>query len=175
MIDQNTVQIIEDDPKRTFDGKVIYPHLLTPGIHEISLNKLEETLLVPFEDKRTRTYLCNRFRVLFEELKSYKVEMIIWIDGSICSIKPHPSDIDMVIFLNENDLSDLPSNLYDKLLSLLENRDEIRARYGCDLYYEKMSDDKQRHYWRSIFSYNQLLEVKGFIQLRVSPHEHLYS
>lgn len=77
MIDQNTVQIIEDDPKRTFDGKVIYPHLLTPGIHKISLNKLEETLLVPFEDKRTRTYLCNRFRVLFEELKSYKVEMII--------------------------------------------------------------------------------------------------
>ncbi|EXA54775.1 hypothetical protein J504_3698, partial [Acinetobacter baumannii 348935] len=33
-----------------------------------------------------------------------------------------------------------------------------------------MSDTKHFHYWRSQFSFNQLSEAKGFIQIRVNPN-----
>lgn len=175
MIDNNFTENIEKDPNRIADGKVIYPNLLAPGIHKLSLANLEQTVLVPFEDKRTRSNLCNRLRVLIQELETYQVEMIIWLDGSFCSKKPHPSDIDIVVFINEGDLNKLSSEKYNALLSFLENRNTIRARYGCDLYFNGMSDTKHFHYWRSQFSFNQLSEAKGFIQIRVNPNEHLYS
>ncbi len=82
--------------------------------------------------KRTRSHLCNRLRRIIQDLKAYRVEMIIWIDGSMCSKKPHPSDIDIVLFLNEEDLNKLSSKKYNELLSYLENRNTIRALYGCD-------------------------------------------
>lgn len=175
MIDNNFTENIERDPKRLSDGKVIYPCLLEPGIHKISLESLEKMVLSPFEEKRTRSHLCNRLRVLIQDLKAYRVEMIIWIDGSMCSKKPYPSDIDIVLFLNQEDLNKLSAEKYNDLLSLLVNRNTIRARYGCDLYFNYMSDEDKYHYWRSRFSFNQLYEAKGFIQIRVNPNEHHYS
>lgn len=175
MIDNNFTEDIEKDPNRIAGGKVIYPSLLAPGIHKISLETLEQTVLVPFQDKRTRSNLCNRLRALIQELETYQVEMIIWLNGSFCSKKPHPSDIDIVLFLNEEDLNKLSSKKYNELLSYLENRNTIRARYGCDLFFNTMSDEGRYHYWRSLFSFNQLSEAKGFIQLRVNSHEYLYS
>lgn len=175
MIDNNFTENIEKDPQRLSEGKIIYPCLLDPGIHKISLENLEKTVLNPFQDKRTRANLCNRLRALIQELEAYQVEMIIWLDGSFCSKKPHPSDIDIVLFLNEEDLNKLLSEKYNELLSFLENRNTIRARYGCDLFFNTMSEIDRFHYWRSLFSYNQLSEAKGFIQLRVNSHEHLYS
>lgn len=175
MIDDNLLSKTENDPKRIVEGKIIYPHLLEPGIHKISLEKLEQTVLVPFSEKRTRSYLCNRLRALIHDLEQYQVEMIIWIDGSLCSTKPHPSDIDIVIFLNEEQLEKLTKIKYHKLLNLLEDRNTIRTRYGCDLYFNGMNDKNRYHHWRSQFSFNQLLEAKGFIQIRVNSHEHIYS
>lgn len=175
MIDDTTVKIIENDPERLLNGKIIYPFLLTPGIHKISLDKLEDTVLKPFQDKRTRAHLCNRFRALIQELETYQIEMIIWIDGSLCSKKPHPSDVDIVIFLNEEQLNKLSKINYDCLLNLLEDRNTIRARYGCDLFFNSMNDKDRYHHWRSMFSFNQLSEAKGFIQIRVNSNEHLYS
>lgn len=175
MIDNIFTEKIEKDPTRIFNGKVIYPTLLDPGIHSLSLSCLEETVLTPFEEKRTRSHLCNRLRALIQELEAFKVEIVIWIDGSLCSTKPHPSDIDIALFLNEDDLNKLSSEKYNELLSFLENRNTIRARYGCDLFFNTMSEVDRYHYWRSLFSYNQLSEAKGFIQLRVNSHEHLYS
>ena len=96
MIDINSIRITENDPTRIVEGKVIYPQLLSPGIHKIPLENLEQKLLIPFDEKRTRSYLCNRLRELIQELESYNIEMIIWLDGSLCSIKPHPNDIDII-------------------------------------------------------------------------------
>lgn len=175
MIDNNITDNIEKDPARIFEGKVIYPNLLDPGVHKILLENLESTVLIPFQEKRTRAYLCNRLRVLIQDLKAYQVEMIFWIDGSLCSKKPHPSDIDMVIFINEDQLNNLSSEKKKELVLFLENRNTIRARYGCDLYFNSMSDTDRYHHWRSVFSYNQLSEAKGFIQIRVNPNERLYS
>lgn len=175
MIDNSLTENIEKDPTRLFDGKIIYPNLLAPGVHKIPLESLESTVLVPFQEKRTRAHLCNRLRVLIQELKAYKVEMILWIDGSLCSKKPHPSDIDIVIFINEDQLNSLSSEKKKELVLFLENRNTIRARYGCDLYFNSMNDTERYHHWRSLFSYNQLSEAKGFIQIRVNPNEHLYS
>ncbi|MGE8570951.1 MAG: DUF6932 family protein [Acinetobacter amyesii] len=175
MIDNSLTENIEKDPTRLFDGKIIYPNLLAPGVHKIPLESLESTVLVPFQEKRTRAHLCNRLRVLIQELKAYEVEMILWIDGSLCSKKPHPSDIDIVIFINEDQLNSLSSEKKKELVLFLENRNTIRARYGCDLYFNSMNDTERYHHWRSLFSYNQLSEAKGFIQIRVNPNEHLYS
>lgn len=175
MIDNNFTENIEKDPNRMSEGKVIYPNLLDPGVHKISLETLEQTVLVPFQEKRTRSYLCNRLRSLIQELQQYKIEMIMWIDGSFCSTKPHPSDIDVVLFLNEDNLNKLSSEKYDQLLSLLSNRNTIRARYGCDLYFDRLNDVNRAQYWQKYFSSNQLSEAKGFIQIRVNPNEHLYS
>ena len=175
MIDNNFTKNIEKDPDRVANGKVIYPNLLAPGIHKLTIESLEQTVLIPFQEKRTRNNLCNRLRAFVQELEAYQIEMIIWLDGSFCSKKPHPSDIDIVLFLNEEDLNKLSSEKYDELLSFLENRNTIRARYGCDLFFNTMSEEDRYHYWRSLFSYNQLSEAKGFIQLRVNSHEHLYS
>lgn len=175
MIDNHLTENIEKDPARIFEGKVIYPNLLDPGVHKILLENLESTVLVPFQEKRTRAYLCNRLRVLIQDLKAYQVEMIFWIDGSLCSKKPHPSDIDIVIFINEDQLNNLSSEKKKELVLFLENRNTIRARYGCDLYFNSMNDTDRYHHWRSVFSYNQLSEAKGFIQIRVNPNERLYS
>ncbi|WP_394651824.1 DUF6932 family protein [uncultured Acinetobacter sp.] len=169
----NTLLNIETD--RFVNGKAIYPSLLPAGLHRIRLNQFEETFLNHFEEKRTRAYLCNRFRELIDELKKFRINMIIWVDGSFCSLKPHPEDIDVVIFLDEKEINEMPRQESDRLLAFLEKRDVIKARYRCDLFFESKSDEKQIFYWKGIFGFNQLNEAKGFIQIKVEANEYLIS
>lgn len=169
----NTVMKLDTD--RYFNGKEIYPSLLPAGLHKIRLNQFEETFLNKFEEKRTRAYLCNRFRELIAELKKFKINMYVWVDGSFCSLKPHPDDIDVVIFLDENEINSMQKNDADRLLSFLEKRDVIKARYRCDLFFESMTDEKQHFYWKGIFGFNQLNEAKGFIQIKVEANEYTIS
>ncbi|OAL77800.1 hypothetical protein AY606_10130 [Acinetobacter sp. SFB] len=169
------IEFIETDPERFIGDKYIYPTLLEPGLHRIELDALESKILFPFEDKRTRTYLCNRFRELVNELKQYSIDLIIWIDGSCCSLKPHPSDLDLVIFLDKKQVNSLPQKIKTKLLDFLNNRDLIRARYGCDLFFRDKDDEKEHFYWQGLFSLNQLKEAKGFLQLRIFANANSHS
>ncbi|MCG5266747.1 hypothetical protein KWF73_00380 [Acinetobacter pittii] len=157
---------------RSVNGKIIYPSLLPAGVHKIKLHQFEETFLNHFDEKRTRAYLCNRFRELLDELRKFKINMIIWVDGSFCSLKPHPDDIDIVIFLDESEINGMQKAESDKLFVFLEKRDVIKARYRCDLFFEKLNDVKQYYYWKGLFSFNQLNEAKGFIQIKVEANEY---
>lgn len=174
-MEQRKISALENNRNREIAGKIIYPNLLPAGIHKISLNSLEDKLLKPFDEKRTRAYLCNRLRELISELRKFKISMIIWIDGSFCSLKPNPSDIDIVIFFDTSQINLLDGTSFDNLLSFLNNRDILRARYGCDLFFEDMKDENRYHYWRSLFGFNQLNEPKGFIQIRVEANEYQVS
>lgn len=150
------------------NGKLIYSALLASGIHKKKdLREIEITVIDPFQAKETRANICNRFRALLTELVKYKLDMLIWIDGSLCSLKPHPNDLDMVIFFDKNQIAVMDKELQNKLLSFLNNREELRARYCCDVFFEDKDDDKQVIYWRGLFSFDALSRPKGFIELMV--------
>lgn len=73
--------------------KTDYEPLFAPGIQNVLFSDLEEVFVSPFNSGERRHFLCERLKSFVEVLFSLHVPFEIWIDGSFCTMKPEPGDI----------------------------------------------------------------------------------
>ena len=74
------------------DSPAIWP----PGMHEIVLNELRRRCVDPFPSSATRERLMSSLERIVRRLTSVGIVGELWIDGSFCTLKENPRDIDMV-------------------------------------------------------------------------------
>ncbi|WP_170107010.1 hypothetical protein [Agitococcus lubricus] len=55
--------------------KKSYPPFWQEGIHDITLEQLEDVFVRPFENKQKRVYLCNRLRTFLDVLSNFGITM----------------------------------------------------------------------------------------------------
>lgn len=83
------------------------------GIHKICLPELEESFVSQFPSSSRRREIFDNFKAFFDLpiIKRYnRMFSKIWIDGSFSTNKLNPNDIDGIIFLKLNSVSeDLPT------------------------------------------------------------------
>ena len=143
-----------------------YAPIHNAGFLDISIDQLEEIFLTPFENRRRREYLLSRFGALLERFKETGINAEIWIDGSFSTLKPEPGDIDVIFWVDGNQVNLLPIDK-QKIILELNNRQYSNIRYNCDVFVIPNQDFNNRSYWRGWFGFSRDEEPKGIIRLYI--------
>ena len=99
---------------------------LPHNCYEVTLDEIKEKLVDNFPDSKTRQSRFDSFMEFYKELlKNVKSCIRILIDGSFVSNKLNPYDVDFVIILDGNNLTEDESNyLIEKVIYKKELREE---------------------------------------------------
>jgi len=142
--------------------------LFPPGLHTVSEAELAAKLVHPFVGSRTRRALLDGLQAFFIGLRSADVAFEVWLDGSFCTNKFDPNDIDLVVFADPDALNRLdPAR--QTLLSGLLDRTNARRQFGCDVLFAFSNDPNMRSYWRGWYGFDRSEQPKGIICLTVAP------
>ena len=146
-----------------------FPALLPPGIHAKTLREVYELAVAPFLGDARREELFRKLSVWSEALKAAGVMGKVWIDGSFLTEKPHPGDIDCVIWspcwINA---AAATIDTQQQVARLLDHA-TAEALYDLDLYLETPAADQVFHreaYWRGILGFcHDRVTAKGFAEV----------
>ncbi|WP_291125268.1 DUF6932 family protein [Flavobacterium sp. UBA6031] len=143
-----------------------YQPLHNAGFLDITDAELNRIFLEPFADKTRREYLLNRFSALTDKFKETGLSAEVWIDGSFSTHKQDPGDIDVIFFVDENQLNILSADK-QRIIIELNNRTHSNIRYNCDVFIVPNQNFNLRSYWRGWFGFSRDEEPKGIIRLHI--------
>lgn len=147
---------------------------LDGGIISVSsLSEIEEHLVQAFPDSRTRRRNFDAFCNFWNSLDKSTVTRI-WLDGSFCTTKEDPNDIDCVIFIE-------PIKQNEDYFETLQKQHNQLKQNHLDVYvapdkecikiepktleiYQKF--DYQEKYWLGQFGFDRNRNHKAIIELR---------
>ncbi|EMS79191.1 DUF6932 family protein [Desulfotignum phosphitoxidans] len=106
---------------------------LPPGFHDWSLSEIKENLVKNFSSDSNRGKLFSGYCRLRDEMISIDLQFEHWIDGSFCTQKIKPNDIDMLSIIPAENIEKLNSTEKNKLVSCV-NGPISKEQYCCDSY-----------------------------------------
>ncbi|HEM3576781.1 TPA: hypothetical protein U1C15_000397 [Streptococcus suis] len=147
---------------------------LEGGIIEVeNLSEVEEFLVNNFPTSITRRRNFDSLKSFLEQLDYSKVKRV-WLDGSFCSNKVDPNDIDCVIFVDP---------LHQDYINNLRNQHGILKNHYLDVYpvpdkeliffhIEGATEayhnaDYQEKYWLGQFGFDRSRQHKAIVELRL--------
>lgn len=130
------------------------------GFHDITLDRMEEIFVQPFQDNERRQYLTERFKAFLDKFSELGLPAEIWIDGSYSTLKPEPGDIDIVFFYDPAQVNNMTQEKHN-LIKELFNRELSKIRYNCDVFLIPTTDTNLRSYWRGWFAFSRDEQPKG--------------
>jgi hypothetical protein len=145
-----------------------YDPLLPPGLHDVTEAELDNHFLSAFAESVTRPELIMGLRAFIAALRRVGVTCEIWIDGSFCTKKVDPNDVDLVVFAAMRDIDQLdPAK--QQFFSGLIDRLSARRKFGCDVLFAVTEDINSRSYWRGWYGFDRLERPKGIAKMVVTP------
>jgi hypothetical protein len=146
-----------------------FPPLFTAGFYDLaSADDLDTYFVAAFQNQERRRYLVERLRALLEWLQtSIRIEWEVWLDGSFCTHKEEPQDIDIAFFFREADLDSRPPDelRVGEFLASDHGHQALRLRFDCDCYFLARDNDEDRSYWRGWFGFTRDENPKGIPRL----------
>lgn len=142
--------------------------LFPPGLHDVAEHELDNHFLGAFAESRTRPALVAGLRSFLAALQRVGVAFEVWLDGSFCTEKTDPNDVDLVVFADEYELNQLEPTIQRHLAGLLD-RTNARRQFGCDVLFSPAADMNLRSYWRGWYGFDRLERPKGMAKLVVTP------
>jgi hypothetical protein len=142
--------------------------LFPPGIYDVTEEDLDNHFLSAFKESITRPKLIAGLHAFITALRRVGVVFEVWLDGSFCTDKLDPNDIDLVVFADENTINKLEPKVQIYLGGLLD-RITSRAQFGCDVLFAPSNNIELRSYWRGWFGYDRNERPKGMAKLMVTP------
>lgn len=148
---------------------------LEGGIIEVQdLSEIEQFLVTNFPTSETRDRNFDSFSDFWNNLDKTKVTRA-WLDGSFCTTKLNPNDIDCVVFIDPR-----PENeVYFK--GLMEQHENLKTNH-LDVYVMPDKEcisivdqesleayqhfDYQEKYWQGQFGFDRNRNHKAIIELR---------
>lgn len=144
-----------------------HPPLFPPGLHPLDEAELDNHFLQDFAESQTRPQLIAGLRAFLAALKRLGLNFEFWIDGSFSTTKLDPNDVDLVIFIDPQEVNCLPAQAQHEL-SILLDRPSSKHRYGCDVLYALSDDFDARSYWRGWYGFDRDEQPKGIAQIVIS-------
>ncbi len=130
-----------------------YAPLLPQGFKDIAEADLHQEFVSPFsygvQDHRVN--LLIGFGSFLAQFKMLNLKAEIWIDGSFATTAPDPADVDVVFYLNPDEieqLSDEKRNLFQKLF---RSKKFIRNLYSVEVYVATMDVPQEQQGWLKVF------------------------
>jgi hypothetical protein len=84
-----------------------FPPLLAPGYHVLNLDALHCLCVAPYPTIQNRRYLFLHLEQMIQDLLLHAIFCDAWIDGSFLTEHPNPGDIDVIIKLDYDVVSNL--------------------------------------------------------------------
>ncbi|MGP6388550.1 MULTISPECIES: DUF6932 family protein [Streptococcus] len=141
------------------------------------LSEIEEFLVDSFTTSQTRKRNFNSFKKFIQQLDTSRVQRV-WMDGSFCSNKIDPNDIDCVVFVNplHNDyityLSEQHDGLKGQYLDVYVTPDKETIDFSLSGAHEAYHQaDYQEKYWQGQFGFDRNREHKAIIELRLDGED----
>jgi predicted nucleotidyltransferase len=137
-----------------------YDPIFQPGFHNLEEANLDIHFVRPFPNSNQRELLLYHFRRYLSAIRTIGVSIEIWIDGSFATKKFEPSDIDIALVFEPNEVNSLPQ---DKIALFMEifNSAEVKIRYKCDIYPVSRDNQMMLSYWRGWFGFDRDERPKG--------------
>lgn len=128
---------------------------LPPGFHDWSLDEIKEKLVDRFSPSSNRNGLFTGYLHLRTDMLSMSLEFEQWLDGSFCTQKENPGDIDMLSLIPIDKLQKLNPAEQAFLMSCVDGPGS-KPKYCCDSYYlptDVPTSDPQYEYYRQLYKY----------------------
>lgn len=144
-----------------------YGNLKGSIITDYTLEDIQSHLVTPFHSSKTRLKIFQSFTNFIKDLDNRFVYRI-WIDGSFCTNKENPNDIDCLIFLKPS--IDTP-DYFDKLRTL--KIDDVDQYAMLDKYFSPAKTPghisllNQEKYWMGQFGFDRQRRHKAIIELQM--------
>jgi hypothetical protein len=145
-----------------------HPPLFDPGLHEMQESEINNHFLSNFPTSKTRPSLIAGLKAFMAALRKVGVDFEVWLDGSFCTNKVDPNDIDMVVFADVDSLNKLDQNSQIFVQGLLD-RANAKRQYGCDVLFAPAGDFNLRSYWRGWYGFDRNEQPKGMAKIMVTP------
>lgn len=145
-----------------------HPPLFPPGLHPVAETDLDNHFLQAFSSSTTRAPLIAGLRAFFAALRRVGVTFEVWLDGSFCTQKLDPNDVDLVVFADPAEVDRLDASRQAYLRGLFD-RVNSRRQFGCDVLFAPANDANLRSYWRGWYGFDRSEQPKGIATLMVTP------
>jgi hypothetical protein len=152
---------------------------LSAGIHDMTLDQIEQEFVVDFTSSTTRADIFDGYRSHSAELAALGPVFEEFIDGSFTTSKTDPGDIDLVCFALADEIDNL-SDANKLAFKALVSGKITRATHHCDAYFcavvpetDPLFDQTrpQRKYWMGEFGFDRQDKPKGIVRTAVGPEE----
>ncbi len=141
--------------------------LFPAGLHPVDESQLDNHFLRTFVDSETRPALIRGLRAFVAGLRVAGVPFELWLDGSFCTHKVNPNDVDLVVFANEDVINRLDPAVQSHLAGLFD-RESSKRKFGCDVLFCPAGNLELRSYWRGWFGFDRREQPKGIACLTVA-------
>ncbi|HEC65976.1 MAG TPA: hypothetical protein ENI23_11845 [bacterium] len=154
-------------------SKYEFPPLLPDGIHEMTLEKLQDLCVTSFPLSKTRESTMLDIEELCNALSSNKLEAEVWVDGSFLTGKIDPMDSDIAVRLDGvayESATKKQKQIVDKV-----KQKGFSNNSKCDSYvfFEYHKNDFRfsigegmRDYWIKQYGRSRSQEMKGIAVIR---------
>lgn len=162
-----------------------------PGIHKVGYGWLHKNLVEDFKDSKTRARNLEFFKKFCKMYTNIDYFNFVWIDGSFCTNKMDPNDVD-AIFIHTFNIDDSGEwlkdvELYGRLqeqFKTIKEKNLDRSFYS-DVYMmgefnitdnssKSLTTDQQqflsnldfhKKYWMGQFTFDRAMNPKGIFQI----------
>lgn len=149
---------------------------LPPGKHEMSIEDFSELFVQCFPESKTRETIFQGYNNFCSFLQSAGITAFSqWVDGSFCSSKEDPNDIDIVTFINESLLNGLPPASQQLLVNLYSSRAGMKTAFHCDSFLVPVPDinapnrnhfENEKMKWRGVWGFDRSDNPKGWVLIK---------
>ena len=156
--------------------------LLPFGIYPIDLPLLEQRFVLDFPRSTTRRTIFEGYLRILQAVNPLNLSGWQWLDGSFVTAKENPEDLDVVTFLQADELDALSAEDQTTVLEFLQGQARTKALYHCETFlvivrpfddrlyqrYEKDRADKNYLFGKTNFDKTGVALPKGFVSIELA-------
>lgn len=149
--------------------KMAYRALFPPGFVDVEFSSIAQVFATEVNTPQRRR-LASQLRLFIGYLQNLGLTSFeIWIDGSFTTVKPNPTDVDVVCFLPMSQLNQMSDEALEELqyLASEEGRPYVREKWNIDYYHCPFDSIEDRNYWKDQFSTDEYGEPKGIGRIKL--------
>lgn len=146
---------------------------LPAGFNQWILEDVGKYLVNDFPESNTRKDIFSGYLHMLKLLEPFAVNIEQWLDGSFCTTKLNPNDLDLLTIMDKETIDNLPHEKQTILLSLFQGP-ENKYNFKCDSYFlPSVPPDHpdyhkflaNRSYWKGQFGFDREDIPKGIVQI----------
>ncbi|HZQ43846.1 MAG TPA: hypothetical protein VFA99_11375 [Acidobacteriaceae bacterium] len=152
------------------------PPLLSPGIHEISMQWLQENGVDAFSLSKTRPHILEGLARIVRQLEELRIECSLIVDGSFLTQEIDPLDIDFAVCVTP-DFYESCDSAQLECLDWIRDSFDIKKTHLCECYLcveypedhpEWFGGIQNRAYWVNLFAKSVVYKrVRGVGEIRL--------